>query len=65
MSAGLDALAYAPPTVPALRGAWPTLGALLDSGKRVVVFIDASADETQVPYLLQECASSPRTLDGC
>ena len=34
---------------------WPTLGDLIDSGKRVIVFLDAGADtDRSVPYILPE-----------
>ena len=34
---------------------WPTLGQLIDSGKRVVVFLDNGADDDRsVPYLLPQ-----------
>ena len=34
---------------------WPTLGEMIDSGKRVVVFLDAGADtDRSVPYILPE-----------
>jgi hypothetical protein len=33
---------------------WPTLGSLIDSGKRVLAFMDNQADFTQVPYLIDE-----------
>lgn len=33
---------------------WPTLGEMIDSGKRVVVFLDAGADTSQVDFLLPE-----------
>lgn len=36
-------------------GQWPTLGELIDSGKRVIVFLDAGADtDRSVPYILPE-----------
>ncbi|KAG6908102.1 hypothetical protein DXG01_006139 [Tephrocybe rancida] len=41
---GITPLAYVPPSRPVSRGAWPTLGQLIDQGKRVVVFLDAGAD---------------------
>ena len=38
-----------------MRVQWPTLGELIDSGKRVVVFLDAGADDDRsVPYILPE-----------
>ncbi|KAH9946394.1 PLC-like phosphodiesterase [Epithele typhae] len=53
---GIAPLAYVPPHVPMARGEWPTLGALIDSGKRVVVFMDAGADgaDGNVNYILPE-----------
>jgi hypothetical protein len=55
-SAGIDALAYVPPSVPMKRTQWPTLGEMIDSGKRVVVFLDAGADgsDGSVNYILPE-----------
>lgn len=38
--AGLIDLAYVPPSQPVARGDWPTLGELIDTGKRVLVFLD-------------------------
>ncbi|KAJ7823447.1 PLC-like phosphodiesterase [Mycena leptocephala] len=46
-----------PPTNPMPQSAWPTLGSMIDSGKRVVVFLDAGADGSDggvVPYILPE-----------
>lgn len=37
---GIAPLAYIPPSQPVARTAWPTLGSLIDSGKRVVIFFD-------------------------
>ncbi|TCD64871.1 hypothetical protein EIP91_003537 [Steccherinum ochraceum] len=52
---GIADLAYVPPTVPMKQSDWPTLGELIDSGKRVVVFLDAGADtDRSVPYILPE-----------
>lgn len=42
---------------PMPQSAWPTLGSMIDSGKRVVVFLDAGADGSDggvVPYILPE-----------
>lgn len=33
---------------------WPTLGQLIDSGKRVIVFLDSGADVSSVPFILPE-----------
>ncbi|KAJ7809027.1 PLC-like phosphodiesterase [Mycena leptocephala] len=54
---GIASLAYIPPTNPMPQSAWPTLGSMIDSGKRVVVFLDAGADGSDggvVPYILPE-----------
>ncbi|KII84963.1 hypothetical protein PLICRDRAFT_349496 [Plicaturopsis crispa FD-325 SS-3] len=56
-SAGIDAMAYVPPSTPMKQSDWPTLGELINSGKRVVVFLDAGADGSDggtVPYIQQE-----------
>jgi hypothetical protein len=55
-NAGLADLAYVPTftTTPADTLTWPTLGSILDAGKRIVVFLDAGADQTKVPYILPE-----------
>ncbi|KAI4526482.1 PLC-like phosphodiesterase [Schizophyllum commune Loenen D] len=52
--AGITDLAYVPPSLPVKQGDWPTLGELLDSGKRVMVFLDANADPSQVDFILPE-----------
>jgi hypothetical protein len=51
---GLANLTYVPPQSPMTREDWPTLREMLDSGKRLVVFIDKGADEKTVPYLLSQ-----------
>ncbi|KAI8975895.1 PLC-like phosphodiesterase [Trametes punicea] len=54
-ASGVAALAYVPPQIPVKQSDWPTLGDLIDSGKRVVVFLDAGADtDRSVPYILPE-----------
>jgi len=57
-AAGMDQLAFIPPnstgTNPIKQSEWPTLGDMIDSGKRLVVFLDADADTTRVPYILDE-----------
>ncbi|KAJ7473135.1 PLC-like phosphodiesterase [Mycena galericulata] len=50
-----DAAAYVPPSLPVKQSDWPTLGEMIDSGKRVVVFLDAGADGTDpVDFILPE-----------
>jgi hypothetical protein len=53
-STGLAEMAYIPTQNPMMREDWPTLGELLVSGRRLVVFIDKGADEKTVPYLLPQ-----------
>jgi len=54
VSAGLDKLSYAPTSSPIPASGWPTLGAMIDAGTRLVTFLDNAADLTVVPYLLDE-----------
>ncbi|KAF8973628.1 PLC-like phosphodiesterase [Flammula alnicola] len=51
---GLDTVSYAPPSSPIAQSGWPTLGSLIDSGKRLLTFLDNGADLTAVPYLMDE-----------
>ncbi|KAI0331207.1 PLC-like phosphodiesterase [Cubamyces sp. BRFM 1775] len=54
-ASGIADLAYVPPSIPVKQSDWPTLGELIDSGKRVIVFLDAGADtDRSVPYILPE-----------
>jgi hypothetical protein len=55
-ASGIDTYAYVPPTFPMQQTAWPTLGEMIASGKRVVTFIDAGADKVgdTVDFLLPE-----------
>ncbi|KAJ7744741.1 PLC-like phosphodiesterase [Mycena maculata] len=54
-AAGISDLAYVPSSLPVAQGDWPTLGSMIDSGKRVVVFLDAGADGAdQVDFILPE-----------
>jgi len=54
VATGMDKLAYIPPQLPVARDAWPTLRSMINSGKRVVVFMDYSSNTTEVPYILPE-----------
>ena len=53
-AAGLATLSFVPSSQPLTYTAWPTLGSMIDSGKRLVTFLDNSADTVTVPYLLDE-----------
>jgi len=52
--AGITPLAYVPPIIPIKQSEWPTLGEMLDSRKRVVVFMDANTNTTLVDFILPE-----------
>jgi hypothetical protein len=49
---GLDALSYTPVSAVTANTAWPSLGSMIDSGKRLVTFMDYHADFTAVPYII-------------
>jgi hypothetical protein len=51
---GLDALSYSPPSATTSVGSWPSLGSLIDSGTRLITFMDAGADFTTVPHIIDE-----------
>jgi hypothetical protein len=53
-SAGLDQYAYSPSDSALSINEWPTMGSLIDSGKRVMIFMDNQADFSQVPWLMDE-----------
>jgi hypothetical protein len=62
VSAGLDSLAYTPASTAISRDEWPTLGAMIDQGKRLVVFMDYNADFGAVPYIIDGTSSSLSAL---
>ncbi|KAK4549752.1 hypothetical protein LTR36_005053 [Oleoguttula mirabilis] len=53
-ASGIRQYLYEPTYVPQHREQWPTLGEMILSGKRVVMFMDYNADQTTVPYVLDE-----------
>ncbi|KAI0937269.1 hypothetical protein AcW1_001291 [Taiwanofungus camphoratus] len=53
-SAGLNTMAYAPPSASLPASGWPTLGSLISNGTRLVVFLTTQADFGTVPYLIDE-----------
>ncbi|KAK7680522.1 hypothetical protein QCA50_016303 [Cerrena zonata] len=53
-AAGVDTMSYAPDSASLPATGWPTLGSLIDSGKRLVTFLSTTADFTAVPYLIDE-----------
>lgn len=48
-SSGITNLTYVPPQPVMSRGDWPTLGEMIASGKRVVVFLDKGAENKTDP----------------
>ncbi|XXH03650.1 hypothetical protein Hte_010055 [Hypoxylon texense] len=52
-STGLETYVFTPDTQLALNE-WPTLGDMISSGNRVVVFMDYNMDISKVPYILDE-----------
>jgi len=52
-TAGVDSISFVPETSPLTAASWPTLGAMIDSGKRLVTFLDNGADPA-IPYILDE-----------
>ncbi|KAL8953731.1 MAG: hypothetical protein Q9222_000413 [Ikaeria aurantiellina] len=53
-SSGLARYAYIPPKVPMGIDDWPTLSEMILKQKRVVIFMDYNANQTAVPYVLDE-----------
>lgn len=53
-ASGLSRYAYIPSQVPMNLSSWPTLGQMLLNQKRVVIFMDYNANQTKVPYILDE-----------
>ncbi len=53
-SSGLLNKTYTPSSATTSLYSWPTLGTLIDAGTTVVVFMDAEADFTSVPYIIDE-----------
>lgn len=51
-AAGLDTLSFVPNASALAVSDWPTLGSMIDSGKRLVTFMDAEADFTSVSYII-------------
>jgi len=51
---GLNTVSYAPPNAVTAAANWPTLGSMIDSGTRLVTFLDNGANTAVVPYLIDE-----------
>ncbi|KAL9078064.1 MAG: hypothetical protein Q9157_003003 [Trypethelium eluteriae] len=53
-NSGLAPYLYVPPKVPMGLDDWPLLSEMILTSKRVVVFLDYNANQTEVPYILDE-----------
>ncbi|EME44789.1 hypothetical protein DOTSEDRAFT_152827 [Dothistroma septosporum NZE10] len=53
-NAGLTPYLYTPSYIPQYRNQWPTLGEMILRNDRLVVFMDYQANQTSVPYILDE-----------
>ena len=51
---GLKDLAYIPPKHPITPGEWPTLREMIDSGKRLVLYLSGGTDQAAIPWMLDE-----------
>jgi hypothetical protein len=56
---GLDTVSYRPTAAVTTVSDWPTLGSMIDSGQRLVTFLDFGADFTSVPYIIDGTHVSP------
>lgn len=54
VNSGLINYAYVPPQIPMNLSSWPTLSEMILMGKRAVIFMDYNANQTAVPYVLDE-----------
>lgn len=53
-STGILDYVYTPPLVPMTLNDWPTLGEMILTGKRVVMYLDYQANQTAYPWFLDE-----------
>ena len=53
-ASGLSTYAYTPPKVPMNVTDWPALSSMILTHQRVVIFMDYNANQTAVPYILDE-----------
>ncbi|POS87396.1 hypothetical protein EPUL_001110 [Erysiphe pulchra] len=51
---GLLPYAYLPPKIPMMRNDWPTLSSMILTGKRVLFFMDYEANQTAVPWIMDQ-----------
>lgn len=53
-ASGLIDFVYKPPKIPMALDDWPPLSKFIMSGQRAILFMDYSADQKEVPYILDE-----------
>jgi hypothetical protein len=53
-STGLVQYAYVPPQIPMTLSSWPTLETMIQANQRVVIWMDYDANQTAVPWILDE-----------
>lgn len=58
---GLVDLVYTPSKIPMSLDDWPVLSQMIFSGRRAVVFMDYKANQTEVPYILDEFSQMSET----
>ncbi|KUL90794.1 hypothetical protein ZTR_00321 [Talaromyces verruculosus] len=54
VNSGLSKYAYQPPKIPMGLDDWPVLSELILTQKRAIIFMDYNANQTEVPYTLDE-----------
>jgi len=52
---------YRPPKIPMALSDWPTLSELILANTRAIVFMDYQANQTEVPYILDEFSQMAET----
>ena len=60
-NSGLNRYLYTPPTVPMALNTWPTLGDMIIRQTRLVMMLDYEANQTAIPWLLDEFANAWET----
>lgn len=53
-NSGIARYLYTPKYIPQRKDQWPTLAEMILSGQRLVMFMDYNANQTSVPYILDE-----------
>lgn len=60
---GLDTMSFRPAAAVTSIFNWPTLGSMIDSGQRLLTFLDNGADFTSVPYIIDGTHVSLRPVN--